>query len=117
MVDRTSLVGYQDTTFHDQTYSLAWVQSLFGRDALIDPYFKVGLGQLDHVANGTYYMLGGESADAEQDSFTQIVGVGVRIGLSKRFGLRGEVDTYLTNWDINTWNQNYYGMAGLSFYF
>src|SRR4051794_41135080 len=33
VVNRTSLVGYQDTTFHDQTYSAAWVQSLFGKDA------------------------------------------------------------------------------------
>ena len=117
MVNRTSLVGYQDTTFHDQTFSVNWVQSLFGRDAFFDPYFKLGLGQLDHIATGTYYMLGGASADSEDASLTEIVGVGARIGFTKRLGLRIEADTYITNWHLSTWQDNVYFTAGLSVYF
>ncbi|NDD93118.1 hypothetical protein EBZ37_13690, partial [bacterium] len=29
VVDRTLIVGYEDTRFHDEIYSLNWVQNLF----------------------------------------------------------------------------------------
>lgn len=117
MVDRTAISGYQDTTFHDQTYSVDWVQSLFGREAFFAPFFKLGLGQLDHIATGTYYAMGGASADSEVDSLTELIGVGVRLGFSKRFSVRIEADTYITNWTLNTWQNNDYFMVGLSLYF
>lgn len=116
-VDRTSIQGYQDTTFHDQTYTAAWVQSFLGKDSFIDPYFKLGMGQLNHTARGTYSFFGTVSADAEVDSLTEVIGIGVRFNITKRFGLRLEGDTYITDFKISTWQNNAYFMAGFSFYF
>lgn len=116
-VTRTSISGYQDTTTHDQTYSLSWVQSLFGRDAIFDPYFRFGMGQLNRTATGTYYSLGGASADSEVASLTEILGVGGRFGLSRRFAIRVEADTYITDWKLSTWRDNVYFTVGLTIYY
>lgn len=116
-VTRTNIPGYQNTTLHDQTYSAAWIQSLLGSAALVDPYLKAGIGQLNRVASGTYDSYGGAAADSQTGSLTQILGVGVRIGLTKRFGIRGEANTYITGFRLSTWQDNVYLTTGLSFYF
>jgi hypothetical protein len=116
-LSRTYIPGYQNTVFHDQSYSATWIQSLFGRTAVVDPYFKLGIGQLDRVATGTYDVLGGASADSETGQLTEIVGVGLRIGLTRRFGIRAEADTYVTDFKFSSWKDNVYLNVGLSFYF
>jgi hypothetical protein len=113
---RTNIPGYQNTTFHDQTCSASWIQSFFGKQAIIDPYLKAGIGQLNRVARGTYDSMGGASADSETGSLTEILGIGVRIGLTKRFGIRAEANTYITDFKISSWKDNVYVTTGLSFY-
>jgi hypothetical protein len=115
VVDRTHIAGYEDTTFHDQIYSFSWVQSLLGKDYIIDPYFKVGIGQLNRDASGSYG--GVDSPSTQVDAVTGILGGGVRINITKHFGLRAEVDTYLTGGKIGTWQDNISANAGFSFYF
>jgi hypothetical protein len=117
VVERTSILNFEDTTFHDQIYSVDWVQALTGKDFPIQPYFKVGVGQLDRTATGSYGVNGSSgSPPAELDQVTPILGLGLRIYLTRNFGLRGEATTYLTS-GISSWNQNISITGGVSFYF
>ena len=115
VLDRNHIVNYEDTTFHDRIYSVNIVQSIFGKDALFDPYVKLGVGQLNRDATGTYAF--GSSPYSQVDSLTVLVGVGVRIHLSQRFGLRGEASSYLNGGSIRTWQDNVAISAGFSVYF
>jgi hypothetical protein len=117
VVERTSIVNFEDTTFHDQILSVDWVQALTGKDFPVQPYVKAGIGQLDRKASGTYGVDGSSGAPpAELDQVTPIAGAGIRIYITRNFGLRGEATTYLTS-GISSWNQNISATAGLSFYF
>ena len=115
VVDRTLLRGYQDTTTHDQIYSLSWVQSMLGKGFLIDPYVKVGAGQLNRDASGTYAF--GGSPASQVDSLTVLLGAGIRFHITKGFGIRTEVNSYLTGGSISTYKDNVSYNAGISLYF
>jgi hypothetical protein len=115
-VVRTMITGYEDTTFHDQVYSLNWVQSLAPKDSLFQPFIKAGIGQLNRDASGMYYALG-VAPPSTEDTVTGILGAGLKIHLTRSFGLRGEATSYLTNGRISTWKDNIGVTAGLSFYF
>lgn len=115
-LNRTMIVGNEDTTFHDQIYSLDWVQGFAPKDAFLQPYAKAGIGQLNRNAYGYYYALG-TSPPLVQDSITAIAGLGLRVRITDRFGLRAEATSYLTGPAISTWKDNISGTAGLSFYF
>src|SRR5262245_33395655 len=65
VVNRNHIAGYEDTTFHDQIYSLNWIQSLLGREYIIDPFFKIGVGQLNRHASGSYDYMGGVPPTSE----------------------------------------------------
>lgn len=115
VVDRTLINGYQDTTTHDRIYAFNWVQSLLGKGYLIDPYFKLGIGQLNRDANGTY--ASGGSPSSQVDAVTGILGAGLRIGVTKAFGVRMEANTYLAGGSLRGWRDNVSLNAGFSFYF
>lgn len=112
---RTIISGFEDTTFHDRIYSLDWVQSFTGREYPLQPYVKIGVGQLDRDATGSY--AGGTSPPLVLDQFTVLAGVGLRVFLSKEFSLRAEASTYLTGGSINTYQKNYSSNFGVSVYF
>jgi hypothetical protein len=115
IVERTQIVGYEDTTFHDQIYSVNWVQGLLGKDWAVQPYAKAGVGQLNRDATGTY--ASGGSPPVLFDSLTGILGAGTRIYFTRSFALRVEATSYLTGGDINTWQDNFALTAGLSLTF
>jgi hypothetical protein len=115
VVNRNKISGYEDTTFHDQIYSINWVQSILGKDYIVDPYFKFGAGQLNRDATGSYAF--GGSPNAQVDSLTVILGAGVRINFSRRMGLRVEGNTYLTGGSIASWKDNVAFNFGGAFYF
>jgi hypothetical protein len=115
VVTRTRLAGYEDTNFHDQIYAINWVQGFFGRDYLLDPYVKVGIGQLNRDAAGSYGS--GGSPTSRVDSVTGIMGAGLRINFSRRAGIRCEANTYLTGGSISTWRDNVALNIGFSLYF
>jgi hypothetical protein len=112
---RTVITNYQDTTFHDQIYSFDLVQSFTSKEAFLQPYVKIGIGQLNREASGTYS--GGSSPPAIYDALTVIAGVGLRIFIVKNFGLRAEALTYLTGGAISTWQDNVSFNGGVSIYF
>jgi hypothetical protein len=112
---RNKILGLEDTSFHDKIYSVNWVQHITGRDFPIQPYFKVGIGQLNRDAAGTYAT--GGNPPQREDSVTAILGGGLKLYLTKGFGLRGEVTSYLTGGKISSWKDNISATAGISIYF
>ena len=115
ITDRTKIATFEDTTFHDKVYGVNWVQSLVGKSFPIQPYFKIGVGQLNREANGNYQF--GFSPPAIVDSITGILGAGLRISIMHGFGLRAEANTYLTGGSIRTWQDNISCTFGGSLYF
>jgi len=105
----------ENTTFHDQIYSVQWVQSLLPERFWIQPYFRAGLGQLNREASGSYS--GGGSPPAIYDSVTAVGGVGLRVRLTKSFGLRAEGATYLVGGQVSTWRDNFGVSGGFSLFF
>jgi hypothetical protein len=112
---RNKILGIEDTTFHDKIYSVNWVQHLTPRDFPVQPYFKLGIGQLNRDSTGNYAT--GGTPPQREDSVTGILGAGLKIYITKGFGLRGEGTTYLTGGRISTWRDNISATAGISFYF
>jgi hypothetical protein len=115
VIDRTKITGYEDTTFHDQIYSVNWVQSFTGKNYFVQPYVKLGIGQLNREANGNY--AGGAAPPARVDSITAVMGAGLKIYLTKNLGLRGEATSYLTGARLGTWKDNYAITTGISLFF
>ena len=115
VTDRTSISGFEDTTFHDQIYSANWVQGLLGKGYWIQPYVKVGIGQLNRTASGTY--MGGAQPPAILDQVTPVLGAGLRLYLSRSFAIRSEATTYLDGGAISTWQQNVAVSIGASIFF
>jgi hypothetical protein len=115
VLERTTIAGFEDTTFHDRIYGLDWVQGFTGKDIPFQPYGKLGIGQLNRDATGSY--AGGASPPLELDQFTVLVGAGLRVFLNHAFSLRAEVNTYLTGGSISSYDQNLSANFGLSLYF
>ncbi len=106
VVDRTKIENYEDTTFHDRIYSANWVQALTGRSTAVQPYFKLGIGQLNRDAAGTYQ--GGLSRPPTSvDSLTGILGAGMRVFFTRSIAFRCEGTSYLTGGHIGTWRDNF----------
>ena len=114
ITDRTVLSGYEDTTFHDQVYSVDIVQSLSTRSSPIQPYVKAGIGQLNRTASGTY--ANGASPPLVVDSLTGVLGAGLRVYLTRQFAIRAEGTSYLTGGAISTWKDNFSGTFGVSLF-
>lgn len=113
--DQTKLVGFQDTVTHDRILSLNIVQTLVPKTFPIQPYIKLGAGQLQREARGTY---GGTVAPpAILGSFTVIGGAGLRIYITKNFAIRGEANTYLAGGVLSTWADNVALTSGVSLVF
>jgi hypothetical protein len=115
VTDRTMLTGFEDTTFHDQIFGVNWVQSLADKTWIIQPYLKLGVGQLNRDASGTFAG-GTTSPPAIFDSITGILGAGIRIFFTKQFGIRSEATTYLTGGVLSTWKDNFSVTFGASIY-
>lgn len=104
IVSRTLIQDYEDTTFHDQIFSLSWIQYLLGRNAPVQPYVKAGIGQLNREATGQY--AGGASPARRVDAVTGVIGGGVRIYVTRTFAIRVEASSYLEGGQIATWRDN-----------
>jgi hypothetical protein len=115
VIDRTSIQGFEDTTFHDQIYSLNWIQYITDKDAPFQPYLKLGVGQLNREASGSYAL--GVAPPAILDEVTVIIGGGAKLFITKSFGLRLEAVSYVAGGSISTWDQNFSVTMGLSVYF
>lgn len=115
IIDRTMITGFEDTTFHDQIYSVNLLLSFAGKKSAIQPYVKAGVGQLNREATGTYAF--GGSPAALVDQVTGIIGAGLKIYLTRTFGIRAEGTSYLSGGSIGTWQDNFSVTTGVSIYF
>lgn len=115
IVDRTKIDGFENTTFHDQIYSANWVQALVGRKVAIQPYFKIGIGQLNREAEGEY--ANGARPPALLDSVTGVLGAGLRLYLTRTFAVRMEATSYLAGGSVRTWKDNVSVSFGASLFF
>jgi hypothetical protein len=118
VIDRTVVTNYEDTTFHDRIYSLNWVQALTGKNAAVQPYLKVGVGQLNREATGFYgsVELGTASPPPLVDAVTGVVGAGMRVYFTRKVGVRTEATSYLAGGSIGTWKDNYAITVGFFIY-
>jgi hypothetical protein len=114
IVDRTRIEGYEDTTFHDEIYSASWIQELFDNKTAFQPYFKLGVGQLNREATGSY--AGGGAPPKTVDQVTGVVGAGLRLYILRRLALRLEATSYLSGGAIGTWKDNISAQFGFSLY-
>jgi len=105
--------GIEDTTYHDQIYSLDFVQAFTSRSSFFQPYIKIGIGQLNRDATSSS---GGVAVPTQYDAVTGVLGTGFKLYFTKRVGLKAEVTTYLSGGNINTWQQNFAIYFGLSVY-
>jgi hypothetical protein len=112
---RTFVEHLQDTTFHDQVYSLNLMVGILSAQSSVQPYFKVGIGQLNRDAEGTYS--GGGRPPAIYDSLTVVLGVGTKIFFSRKFSVTFEGTSYLSGGNIGSWKDNFAFSTGLSVYF
>jgi hypothetical protein len=105
----------QDINYRDRVYSMNLLYYLFEKETAIRPYFRVGLGQLNRDATGSYQ--GGYSPPGRLDQVSVIGGLGLKMRLGGRFGLKAEMTSYLTGGNIATWQDNITINFGGSFYF
>lgn len=112
---KTFVTGVQDVTFHDQVYSLDLNYLFLNEGDPLRPYVKMGIGQLNRDAEGTYQ--GGFSPPGRTDQVTAILGAGIKARLTSRFGLKAEATSYLTGGSIGTWRDNIALAFGGSYFF
>ncbi|MBI3535282.1 MAG: hypothetical protein HY072_07335 [Deltaproteobacteria bacterium] len=115
IVERNYISGFEDTTFHDRIYSVNLVQSFTGKSAAIQPYIKIGIGQLNRDAVGTY--IGGYAPPVSVDSVTGVLGVGLRLYVTRTFAIRSEATSYLAGGSVRNWKNNIVINFGLSVVF
>ncbi len=114
-MERTKIIGYQDTTVHDMMFGLSIVQSLVPKSFPIQPYLKLGGGQLIREAQGTY--AGGAAPPAAFGTITVILGAGLKIYITQNFAIKGEATTYIAGAVLSTWKDNFGITGGVSFFF
>ena len=114
-LDRTHITNYEDTTIHDRVYSLTYLQNFLSKNSFFQPFGKIGIGQLNRNASGTY--AGGTAPPSVVDSVTGVLGAGLRLYLLKNFAIRGEATSYLQGGRINQWKNNISSTLGVSYYF
>lgn len=115
VVDQTKITGYQDTTTHDIIVSLNLVQMLVPKTFPVQPYLKLGAGQLYREAQGTY--AGGAAPPAVLGSLTVIAGGGLKIYITRAFAIRGEAVSYMVGGVLSTWKDNFGLTGGVSLMF
>jgi hypothetical protein len=114
IVDHTMIQHIEDTTFHDQIYSVEFVQSLLPKSARFQPFLKAGAGQLLREATGSYR--GVVAPGVFMGSLTGILGGGLRLFIHRQFSLKGEATSYLKDGIISTWQDNFTVHFGFSLY-
>ncbi len=114
VLNRTRIVGLEDTTFHDQIFSLDWVQYFASKSSVISPFIKLGVGQLYREASGIYWT--GSAPAAIYASISVLAGVGLKVNFSHAFSVHAEGTTYLPGGSIATWQDNFAISFGVSVY-
>lgn len=113
--ERNHYAGFEDSETTDQVFSLNMVWNLLSRESVLQPYLKVGVGQLIRKTDIT--LSTGQKRNPRLSEITGVFGAGFKIRLSQRFGLRVEGTSYLVKGKFDTWNKNFGATFGASLYF
>lgn len=113
--ERNHYEGFEDSFYDDQVYSVNFVWNILDKQSVIQPYVKVGVGQL--VRNASVHNSTGQSQLQELNQLTGVIGTGFRIYLTKTTALRLEGTSYLSGAKLGTWRDNFGMTFGLSLYF
>lgn len=113
--ERNHYEGFEDSTYDDQVYSLNVVWNIFGRSAQVQPYTKIGIGQLNRDAS--IADSAGRSQVQHIDQVTGVIGAGLKLMLTKTFAIRMEGTSYLSGAKISTWRDNFGATFGISLYY
>ncbi len=108
--------GVQDISYRDRVYSINMLYYLFEEQATFRPFFRLGVGQLNRDATGTY-TAAGYSAPGRLDSVSVIGGLGFKIKLMEKVAIKTEATSYLTGGSIGSWQDNLTFNIGGAFYF
>ncbi len=113
--ERNHYQGFEDSFYRDEVYSTNLVWNLFGRESQIQPYFKVGVGQLNRKA--TINDSAGRVQNQILNQLTGVVGAGLRLRLTPTFGIRMEGTSYLAGGKLSSWKNNFGATFGISLFF
>jgi hypothetical protein len=113
--ERNHFQGYEDSVYDDQVYSVNWVQNIFSKESVVQPYVKLGVGQL--VRNASISDSLGRSSVQKLSQVTGVLGAGIKFYLTKTFAIRMEGTSYLSEGKLNTWQNNFGLTFGGSIYF
>ncbi len=112
----TFVPGVQDTSYHDRVYSLNLLYYLLDEKGSFRPYFRIGVGQLNRDATGSY-PASGFSAPGRLDQVSVIGGVGFKLKLTSQIALKAEATSFLTGGAIGSWQDNLSYSIGGAVYF
>ena len=115
ILNRMAIPNVEDTSFEDQVYSINWIQGLAPSEFWIKPYLKLGVGQLNRTASGTY--ADGSSPPAIYDTITGVAGAGIKLRVYHALSIKIEGATYLIDGVLSTAKDNFSINSGLSIYF
>ncbi len=114
--DKTFVKNVQDTTYRDRTYSINMLYYLLDEQSTFRPFFRIGIGQLNRDATGTY-SAAGYSAPGRLDTVSVIGGLGFKWKVLEKIALKCEATSYLTGGAIGSWSDNLTFNIGGAFYF
>ena len=112
----TFVPGVQDTAYHDRVYSMNMLYHLFDEKDSFRPFFRIGVGQLNRDATGSY-PASGYSAPGRLDQVSVIGGIGFKLKVTSQIALKSEATSYLTGGSIGSWQDNLSYSIGGAVYF
>ena len=103
-------------SYRDTIYSINWVQNLVSSKLILQPYFVIGGGRLTRKFSRSLPEFGYGQTTTE-NVLTGTGGVGLRLFLTRSLALKGELKTYVPNFQFAKWKDNEALSAGLSWSF
>lgn len=113
---RNFVKDVQDITYRDRVYSINLLYHFFNERSDFRPFVRLGVGQLNRDATGTY-TAAGFNAPGRLDSVSVIGGLGFKLRVVQKIALKAEATSYLTGGSIGSWQDNLTFNIGGAFYF
>ena len=106
----------EQESYKDTIFSINWVQTLVSSKWILQPYFVIGGGRMTRKVTMSLPEFG-YGQTTTQNVFTGTGGVGLRLFLTKSMAIKGELKTYVPNFQFAKWKDNQALSAGLSWAF
>lgn len=113
--NRNYIPDYENTAFHNQVFSLNWVQGFLPRTFPVQPYVRGGIGQLYREGTGTF--ANGTVPTQLVASLTVVFGAGVKVQIIRGVSIRIEGLSYVPTSNIERWKDNFNIETGFALYY